>query len=380
MTGAAGPIRALIAGGGTAGHVLPGISVAQALVARGWDSQDIAFAGGDRGVERRLVGDAGFALTELPGRGIQRRFSWANVTAILSLMRGLVRGIALVRRSRPAVVVVLGGYASFAVGVGAVLLRRPLVLCEQNARAGAVNRSLRFFARRSAVTFEGTDLPHATVTGNPLRPEIVEAARALDADQVASSAAARAELGLPDDRVVVLVTTGSLGARSVNRAVHELAERWCGRRDVAIRHVVGRRDFADADADPCRGGAGGLVYQLVEYEDRMASALAAADLAVGRAGGGIAELAAMGVPAVLVPLPIAPRDHQRANADQLVEAGGAVVIDDADCTGAVLAAVLDPLVTDSERRATMSRAMRRAARVDAADSVARLVAEVAGER
>lgn len=369
----------LIAGGGTAGHVLPGIAVARALVAHGWDSRDIAFAGGDRGIERRLVHDAGFALTELPGRGIQRRLTWSNVTAALSLLKGVGEGIRLVRRCHPEVVVVLGGYASFAVGVGAVLWRRPLVLCEQNARAGAVNRSLRFFARRSAVTFGGTDLPRATVTGNPLRPEIVDAARAADLDPAGSRARARAELGLPDDRVVVLVTTGSLGARSVNDAVHDLARRWCDRDDVVIRHVVGRRDFAVTDPRPCKATTDALEYQLVEYEDRMATALAAADVAVGRAGGGIAELAAMGVPAVLVPLPIAPRDHQRANADQLVAAGGAILVDDADCTGDVLAGVLGPLVEDSERRSTMSRAMRSAARVDAADSVAQIVVEVAGE-
>lgn len=370
----------LIAGGGTAGHVLPGIAVADALVAQGLAHSDIAFAGGDRGVERSLVGPAGYVLTELPGRGIQRRFTWANLTAAMALARGIFRGIGLVRRTRPSVVVVLGGYASLACGLGAVLWRRPLVLCEQNARAGAVNRLLRVFARCSAVTFPGTDLPRATVTGNPLRAEIVSMARARDADPAAATAAARAELGLAADRIVVLVATGSLGARTVNEAVAELAALWADRGDLAIRHVVGRRDFTSFSVDESVVAEGGLDYQLVEYEDRMATALAAADLVIGRAGGGVAELAALGVPAALVPLPIAPRDHQRANARHLVDAGAAVLIDDADCTGAELARVVGPIVDDAGRRGLMASAMRASARIDAADAVATLVVEAAGVR
>lgn len=379
MIGGSTSVRVLIAGGGTAGHVIPGLSLAAALVDAGLDHRDIAFAGGDRGVERTLVGEAGFALTELPGRGVQRRLAWSNVVAVVEILRGLVAGIRLVRRARPGVVVVLGGYASFAVGVGAVVWRRPLVLCEQNARAGAVNRVLRAWARRSAVTFPGTDLPRSTVTGNPMRPEIVAAARAHDADADASRRAARAALGLPPDRVVVLVTTGSLGARSVNEAVRGLAGDWAQREDVAIRHVVGRRDHPEFVAAGSSGAEGGLVYQIVEYEDRMDLALSAADVVVGRAGGGVVELAALGVPAVLVPLPIAPRDHQRANARHFVAAGGAVLLDDADCTAERLREVLGPLIDDAERRREMGRAMRRAARLDAADAVARIVLEVADE-
>jgi len=373
-------VRVLIAGGGTAGHLLPGLAVAGALVDADHGAADVTFAGGDRGVERDLVPAAGFALTELPGRGIQRRLTVANLSAVAARLRGLVRGVGLVRRIRPDVVVVLGGYASFACGVGAVLTRRPLVLLEQNARAGAVNRVLRRFAAASAVSFAGTDLPRQVVTGNPLRPEVVAAALARDADPAGSRRTARRELDLPDDRTVVLVTTGSLGARKVNTAVRELVDRWAERTDVAIRHVIGRRDFATVSADAPVLPDGGLVYQAVEYEDAMATALAAADVAVTRAGGGVAELAALGVPAVLVPLPIAPRDHQRANAESLVVAGGAMLLDDAECDGAHLADLLEPLLADPSRQATMAAAMRAAAHLDAAASVAALVREVARGR
>ena len=348
------------------------------MVDRGVDVASIAFAGGDRGIERDLLAGTAFELTELPGRGIQRRFTLANFSAAFSLIRGVVKGIGLVRRSRPDVVVVLGGYASFACGVGAVIWRHPLVLCEQNARAGAVNRTLRFFAARSAVSFAGTDLPNETVTGNPLRFEIVRAAQARDANPGSAQASAREELGLPTDRTVILVTTGSLGARSVNNAVRGLVNFLADRCDLAIRHVVGHRDYPSLQANS-HEATDGLVYQVVEYEDRMNLALSAADLVIGRSGGGVAEFAALGVPAILVPLPIAPRDHQRANAQHLVDAGGAVLIDDAECTTDRLAEEVTALLDATDRRQAMSEAMRAWARLDAADAVAEVIMEVVDE-
>ncbi len=366
----------VIAGGGTAGHLLPGIAIADALVAQGHDVANIHFVGGDRGVERELVPAAGYSVTELPGRGIQRRLTLDNLTAIVSLWRGMIEGIGLVRRWQPRSVVVLGGYASFACGVAAVVTRTPLILVEQNARAGAVNRCLRWFASASAVSFDGTDLPKATLTGNPLRRAVTEAAETKALDPVAASAAARQRFGLPQDRLVIVVATGSLGSRRVNTAVRSLVERWADRSDVAVRHVVGRRDFGDYVEDLPDLPADGLVYQVVEYEDHMEDLLAAADVAVTRAGGGVAELAAMGVPAVLVPLPIAPRDHQRANAAHLERAGAALLLDDDQCDGPRLDRELTALLSDPDRRAAMSVAMVGAARLDAAARVATLIDEV----
>ncbi|CAN5605162.1 undecaprenyldiphospho-muramoylpentapeptide beta-N-acetylglucosaminyltransferase [soil metagenome] len=364
---------AILAGGGTAGHLLPGLAVGRALVERGHEPASIHVVGSDRGVERVLVPPTGFGLTELPGRGIQRRLSGANVAAVFGLLRALVRGIAIVRRRRPAVVVVLGGHASFACGVGAVLARVPLVLLEQNVRAGAVNRILRRFAVASAVSFEGTDLPAATVTGNPLRGEIRAAAAAPD------RAGARRALGLPDGRTVIGVFSGSLGSRRINDAVRDLAERWSHRSDLAIHHVLGRRDWAERPV-PTTTRSGGLHYQAVEYEERMHLLLQAVDLAVTRAGGSVAELAALSVPAVLVPLPIASRDHQTANAGSVAARGGAVVVPDADCTGERLARELEPLLADRGRLGAMATAMSAIARPDAAERVADLVEHVARDR
>lgn len=369
MTGEDTPVFAIIAGGGTAGHLLPGLATAEALVARGHARSAIRFVGGDRGVERDLVIPAGFALEELPGRGIQRRFTVANFAAAWGLVKGMVGGIRIVGRARPRVVVVLGGYASLACGVGAVVRRVPLVLLEQNARAGAVNRLLRRFAAAAAVSFDGTDLPRATTTGNPLRPEIVAAA--LQPDR----AAARRALELPADRRVVAVYSGSLGSRRINEAVRGLVTRWADRSDLVVRHVVGRRDHDAFAAVLPDLPAAGLQYQVVPYEERMDLLLQAADVVISRSGGGVAELTALGVPAVLVPLPIAPRDHQRANAQALVVAGGAVLVPDEECTPERLASELDALLNDPERLATMAAAMRRSGHVDAADRAAALVEE-----
>lgn len=362
---------AIIAGGGTAGHLLPGLAVAEALVERGHDRATVHFVGSDRGVEAQLVPASGFGLDQLPGRGIQRRLAVANIAAVAGLVRGTIRGIGIVRRHHPSVVVVLGGHASLACGIGAVLTRTPLVLVEQNVRAGAVNRLLRRFAKASAVSLPGTDLPRATVTGNPLRPAIAAAAAHPDRH------GARAALGLPLDRQVVAVFSGSLGSRHINTVVRDLVGRWRDRRDLALRHVVGRRDWSDFAATAFVPAPGGLCYQLVEYEDRMDLLLQAADVVVTRAGGTIAELAALGLPAVLVPLPIATRDHQRANARVLEEAGGAITILDADLDADRLEQELDRLLADPQRLGSMAAAMRAVGRPDAADHVATLVEDCA---
>jgi len=361
---------AVIAGGGTAGHVLPGLAVARALVARGRPREDIHFVGSQRGLEARLVPEAGFRVTLLPGRGIQRRLTVANVGAAWGLLRALVEGIVLVRRERPAVVVVLGGYASVACVLGAVLWRVPIVVTEQNARAGAANRLAGRFAKACAVPFDETDLPRRVVTGNPVRPEV------LAVDRTAHRAAARAALGLPDDRTVVAVVTGSLGSRRVNDAVWGALPRWAARRDLAVRHVLGTRDH-DAGPPPVPAlPAGGLVYQAVRYEDHMDQVLAAADLLVSRSGGTtVAELAEVGLASVLVPFPAAPRDHQTANAGPLVRAGAAIMVPDDDLDAERLLAEVDPLLDDPERLVAMGAAARSLAHPDAADRVADLVEE-----
>ncbi|HWC10720.1 MAG TPA: undecaprenyldiphospho-muramoylpentapeptide beta-N-acetylglucosaminyltransferase, partial [Acidimicrobiales bacterium] len=361
---------AIVAGGGTAGHVLPGLAVARALVARGHPSASVHWVGSRIGIEARLVPEAGFGVTLLPGRGIERRVSRTSVVAAAGLAAAMAAGVALVARRRPAVVVALGGYASVPCAFAAVALRVPLVVCEQNAVPGAANRTLARFARAAAVSFPGTDLPRARVTGNPVRSEILAIDRRGDRDE------ARAALGLPADRRVVAAFGGSLGARRINLAVVAALRRWAGRADLALRHVVGRRDWTLVDESAPDLSDAALVYAPIEYEDRMDLVLAAADLAVCRAGATtVAELAVVGLPSVLVPLPGAPGDHQTANARHLVAAGAAVLVPDAELDGDRLADEVDALLADPDTLERMSRAASGFARRDAAEAVAALVEE-----
>lgn len=359
---------ALVAGGGTAGHVLPGIAIAQALVARGHDPATIHYVGSERGIESRLVPEAGFGLTLLPGRGIQRRLTLANVGAVIGLARAFVMAFALVARRKPRVVVALGGYASVACALAAAGQRVPIVVHEQNAVPGLANRVVARLARASAVSVDGTRLPRPVVTGNPVRAALLEIDRADDAGD------ARTALGLPADRKVVAVFGGSLGARRINLAVVDALTTWADRRDLAIRHAVGERDWDLVQSRLPTLPDGGLVYQPVRYEDRMDLVLSACDLAVCRAGAtSVAELAVLGVPSVLVPLPGAPGDHQGANGRVLERAGAAVLVPDDELDRDRFVEVVGQLLGDPARLAAMAKAAATLGRPDAADRVADLV-------
>jgi undecaprenyldiphospho-muramoylpentapeptide beta-N-acetylglucosaminyltransferase len=350
--------------------VLPGLAVARALVDAGHPPGTIHWVGSASGQEAHLVPEAGFGVTLLPGRGIERRLSRASAAAAWGLVRGAVLGVAEVARRRPAVVVSLGGFASVPAAAAAVLLRVPVIVCEQNAVPGAANRLVGRFARAAAVSFPGTDLPRARVTGNPVRPEVLAIDRQGDRDQ------ARAALGLPDGRQVVGAFGGSLGSRRINLAVLGALERWADRDDLAVRHVVGRRDWETVSAAVPDLPDGGLLYSPVEYEERMDLLLAAADVAVCRAGGSVvAELAVVGLPSVLVPLPGAPGDHQTANARHLADAGAAVIVADAELDGTRLVAEVDALLGDPAALVRMERAAAAAGRRQAAAAVAALVEE-----
>lgn len=368
---------AFIVGGGTAGHVLPGVAIGTELVARGHDPSTIHFVGSERGVEKTIVPAAGFELTVLPGRGIQRKFTTDNVGAIAGLMRAFATAEKLVKSRRPAVVVALGGYASVPAGLWAILRKIPIVVAEQNAVPGLANRIIGRFAKVCAVSYEGTDLPNAVWTGNPVRPEILAIAKA---DETAA-AAAKAKLDVPADRVLIVVFGGSLGARTINNAVVDALGPLRDRADLAIRHIIGHRDFADLSSrvQSLHLESGELEYTPIEYEDDMATVFAAADLVICRSGATSgAELAVTGTPSVLIPLPGAPGDHQTANAQALERAGGAELISDSVFDGPQLVATLERLLSDPERLREMSDGARSIARPDAASAVADLVEQYGG--
>jgi undecaprenyldiphospho-muramoylpentapeptide beta-N-acetylglucosaminyltransferase len=349
--------------------VLPALAVSRALAEDGPGPARIQFVGSRRGEGTDLVAAQGFPVLALPGRGLQRRLRpralLDNAAALAALAQAALLALRAVARWRPQVVVTLGGYASAAAGLAAVVLRRPLVVVTVDAVPGATNRLLGRLATANATAFPGTPLPRATVTGTPVRAELAD----LDRSE-AGRRAARAELGLDPGAFCLVAFGGSLGARRINQAVAGLAAGPV--EDLAVYHVTGRRDAAEFV------GPDGPRYRTVAFEQRMDLLYRAADLCLCRAGAmTVAELAAAGVPALLVPLPGAPGDHQTANARALVEAGAAVLVPDERCRPDTLAAELAHLRAEPGRLEAMGRAARGLARPDAARRVADLARAVA---
>jgi len=367
----AGPV--IITGGGTGGHVFPMQAIAEALREQGLAPSELRFVGSRRGQERQLLNGSDVALTLLPGRGLKR--SWRvgdlgrNVAASSSLLVAVLKAMVLVRRWRPSVVVSVGGYAAFAVSLAARCWGTPLVLVELDATPGAAQRMFARYAAKRCCAFPSPG-ENVVVTGAPLREAIERIDRSGEARGLAKRTATPP---IERERVVVTVMSGSLGSGRVNEAVSELALRWAARGDRAILHVTGQRDY-----DKVRSRAPsseGLDYRVFAFAD-MVELWAMSDVAVCRAGATtVAELTALSIPSVLVPLPGAPGDHQAKNADVLVRAGGAVEVRDDQCTGAALDENLARVIEPHTWRA-MSLGAGTLARRGAARAIAEVIVEL----
>ena len=362
----------IIAGGGTAGHVLPGLAIARALVDEGHPRDRVHFIGARRGMEATMVPEAGFSVSLFDVRGVARSLSPSNFPAVVSLTGGVRRADRLFRRIRPSVVVSVGGYASVPAVIAAKIQRIPVLVVSYDAIPGKASRVAARLATASAVAFESSPLPRTVLTGVPLRPEIVGIDRDRDRD------GARVELGLPADRFVVLVVGGSLGSGALNDVLRTFTQTRAQRHDLAIHHVYGARN--DDGSWKSLDLPGGLIYHPVAFEDRMDLAYAAADLVVARAGATtVAELAAIGVPSILVPWPQAAEDHQTANAKVLADAGGAVLVPERELDVERLTREIDRLEADPVALAAMSTHARSLGRRGAALTIARLAEALATE-
>jgi UDP-N-acetylglucosamine--N-acetylmuramyl-(pentapeptide) pyrophosphoryl-undecaprenol N-acetylglucosamine transferase len=350
----------VIAAGGTAGHVVPALAVADALRAEGWT---VTWVGGER-AEARLVPEAGYELRTIRVEGISRSNPLKAARAVARAGGALGAARRILREVRPDVVFGGGGYVAGPVGAAAMAARIPMVLTEADSHLGLTNRLLAPRAARVCLAFpiDGRDTERYRVTGRPVPPPATD------------RAAARARFGLGGEETCVLVFGGSLGARTINDAALE------GLRGgpFSVLHAAGTRDF---DALAARLAAAGDApgYDLRAYIDGFADALAACDLCVARAGGSLFEVAAAGRPAILVPYPFAAADHQTGNARWMQDGGAAVVVADADLTPQRLRAEVDALLGDRGRLATMAAASRALARPDAAQAIAaEVVAAAAG--
>jgi UDP-N-acetylglucosamine--N-acetylmuramyl-(pentapeptide) pyrophosphoryl-undecaprenol N-acetylglucosamine transferase len=343
----------LIATGGTAGHVVPALAVADALRANG---AEVHFVGADR-AETELVPAAGYEFHQLSVVSLPRHSPLGAARAVAIDTAAMALATSLVARLRPRAVFGGGGYVAGPVGLAAAVLRVPLVIAEIDGHLGLTNRMLAPLARRvcTALPLPGHNSPKFVITGRPIPP--------IPTDR----AAARARFGVGPEETQVLVFGGSLGARSINDAAISAFAQGSFR----VLHAAGERDLASLQSP--RPG-----YDLRGYISGLMDAIVACDLAVARSGGSIWELAAAGRPSILIPYPHATADHQTVNARYLADAGAAVVIPDAELNGERLRTEVDALLADPARLDDMGRAALGLARPHAAAVIASEVLAAAG--
>jgi len=364
-------VRILIAGGGTGGHLYPGIALARELMRRD-PATTVTFAGTAQGIEARVVPREGFELDLIHVAGLKGKSRVERTIGFGLLPIAALDTWRVLSKRRPDVVVGVGGFASGPVLAIAALFGYPTMLLEQNALPGITNRLLAPIVRAAAVNFEAalTYFPRTGfVAGNPVRPEFFPAGHEEANDHTNE----------PRDAARVLIFGGSQGAHAINVAMVEAAARLAasGTR-LAITHQTGERDL---DLVRTAYQHAGLAARVEAFIDQIAREMKAADVVIARSGATtLAELAASGRPAILVPLPTSTDDHQRKNADVVARAGAAVVVDERELNGGSLAAAITALVSDPERRRQMAAAARRLARPDAAQRIADRVEQLSRAR
>jgi UDP-N-acetylglucosamine--N-acetylmuramyl-(pentapeptide) pyrophosphoryl-undecaprenol N-acetylglucosamine transferase len=356
-----------MAGGGTAGHTSPLLATADAL--RRLDpSAEVTALGTPRGLEVRVVPEAGYPLELIPPVPLPRGLT-PELLAVPGRLRGAITAaLAVLDRVRPDVVVGFGGYVSVPAYLAARRRGVPLVVHEGNALPGLANRLGARLTTHVATSFPGTRLPHARYVGLPIRRLVSTV------DRSVAQGAGRSAFGLDPTRPTLLVTGGSQGARRLNQAV-AAAQPSLAAAGVQVLHVSGPAGEVAVSPSP-----GDPAYVVVPFVDRMDLAYAAADLVVCRAGANtVTEVASVGLPAVFVPLPIG-NGEQALNAAPVVDAGGGLLVTDAALTPEWVAATVPALLGDAARLAAMSRAASGLMRRDADVALARMVVAAAGER
>ncbi len=361
-------LKVLIAGGGTGGHLFPGVALAEEITTRA-RGNEVLFVGTKRGIEARVLPGLGFPLELLEVEGLKGKGLFARARGVSRLPVALLRSFRILSRFRPDVAVGVGGYASGPMMLAAWMAGVPTAILEQNAVPGVTNKILGRFVGAVFVMFEvsRTHFPAARVQvlGNPVRRGILD-----------NFLAARAVRG---PRFRLLVLGGSQGASGLNRRVLDAMEALSDRRgELTVLHQTGARDEADVRAGYERLGVDADVRAFVED---MSAAYRDADLVVCRAGATtIAELMVAKKAAILVPFPHAADNHQEHNAQALVDAGAAVLLREPELTGPVLADAVRALLDDPDRLAAMERASGLAGRPEAAREIVDACVELIGRR
>jgi UDP-N-acetylglucosamine--N-acetylmuramyl-(pentapeptide) pyrophosphoryl-undecaprenol N-acetylglucosamine transferase len=360
-------MRVLIAAGGTGGHIYPGIAVAKEIMRR--DSASVVrFVGTARGLETRLVPNAGFELSLIESAGLKNVSLVAKLRGLLLLPKSFLAARRVIREFRPDIVVGAGGYVSGPVLLAASRMRLPTLVMDSNALPGFTNRRLAWFVDKAAVSFAAA-LPYfrgkGVLTGNPVRSEFFE----IPVKQ------------RDPGRVALLLFGGSQGARAINDAMVGALPKLSSRKEVLrVTHQTGEAEFEKVRRGYERAGWSDNV-EVKPYIDDMMSEFAKADLIISRAGATTtAELVAAGKAAIMIPFPLAADDHQRKNAEALQAAGAVRMIVQSELTGERLASEIDSLLAEPEQINQMQTASRKLARSDAAAATVELMEKLVENR
>lgn len=364
----------VFAGGGTAGHVYPGLELAESLRMAGLAREDIAFSGTSAGSGADLVEDAGYKFIPIEIRGLSRKRIFANLGVLWLFFKATGRGVALLRRRRPRVVVGLGGYSSLPLLLAAALLGVPRTILQEDATLGVSNRTGSWLCRTIGVAFPAPALIFGR-KGTRIKPAVRASIARLATER--DPVGARVALDLDPDRKLVLFAGGSLGAGPVNDAAIASYDRWRDRGDLAVILLAGTRfvDECEARVEVLRRDGDAIDFRLIGFESRFDLLLEAADVAVTRGGATtIGELATSGTPAVVVPSSFVTANHQEPNARALENAGGCEVVLDSEIERVPI--VVESLLAAPERREQMRTAGSMAC--DAKLTLADIVSRVGG--
>jgi len=368
---------AVIAGGGTSGHVLPAIAIAESLIDSGIDLQHVYYMGAQRGIETDLIPPTGIRHTFFDVVGLQRSLSLKairnNCAFASRMIKARGRAIVLFKDEMPKVVVSVGGYASLPAVMAARKLDIPIVVVSYDRIPGRSSKLTSRFARATAVAFPSSELRRAVMTGAPVRRVIRKI------DRVHDRSAARQRLGIPENAFFIGVIGGSLGSLMLNNAVSEFVKEFKDDSQMALRHVVGPR-FMKSYVNPVAHLEVAMTYQVVAYEENMADIYASVDLLIGRGGAGtIADVAATGVPAILIPWKDAADDHQTANVRYLSENGAAILLAEEN-VAIDLQKIIRELRSDSEKLQRISARAFEIGEINRQGTIAAVIQDVANGR
>lgn len=362
-----------IAAGGTAGHLLPALGVAESLVRNGVPRDEIGFITSSRPIERQVVTPYGFELWQMETKGLVRKPELGNLVALLRMIIAVAELLRFSRKNKPKVVLGFGGYFSFPPMLVARLMGIPLIVIETNAVAGLTNRLISKVATISLASALNTGISNAELVAVPLRPEITSISNTEE-----DLNGFRSVNGLANNDFLICIFGGSLGSLRINETVLKLVGKLRQQYDlnIAIYHVIGSRDFPllEGEASRLAQVKSNVKYIFREFDSEIYKALAQCDLVVSRAGSGtISELGYLGKPSILIPLPNAPGDHQRINAMTLVDNGAARMIPDDHLSYEVLASDIEELYREPTLLLSMSERARECFRGDGSDRISEYV-------